>query len=73
MSYQDTSLSLAPAFVGTTLLAAIRRLGFWAAVVLPVAYLPVLHGVVGQSRFEIVAALFVLNVVCLWLGQGHRP
>lgn len=73
MSYQNTTLSLVPALVGTTILATLRRLGFWAAVLFPLTYLPVLYGVVGDTGPVLVASLFVLNVCCLLLGQGYRP
>jgi hypothetical protein len=53
--------------------AGLRRLGFLGAVVLPLTYLPVLYGVVGENSAWIVASLFVLNVCCLLLGQGYRP
>ena len=73
MSYQNTDLGLVPATVGTALLASLRCLGFWAAVLLPLTYLPVLYGVVGDTSPVIVGSLFALNLCCLWLGQGHEP
>lgn len=73
MSYQNTGLWLVPAAVGTKAVSALRGLGFWAAVLLPLTYLPVLYGVVGQARPETVGALFVLNICCLRLGQGYEP
>jgi hypothetical protein len=73
MSYQNTGLRLVPAAIGTTVLAGLRRLGFWAAVLFPLTYLPVLYGVVGETSPVLVAAMCVLNVCCLWLGQGYEP
>jgi len=62
-----------PAVVGTTLLDLARCLAFWATVLVPVVYLPVLYGVVDVPRLEAVLALLCLNVCCLIAGQEHEP
>ena len=54
----------------------VRRLvepvAFWASVLLPVAYFPLLYGDLGGREFALFLALVALNVVCLVLGQEHR-
>lgn len=50
---------------------AIQRLAFWASVVLPVAYLPVLA--VGYQQLLVLAGLVALNVVCLVFGHDYSP
>ena len=55
------------------LLAGLRRLAFWLAIVLPVAYLPLLSaGVDGRTGF-ILAALLAVNLCCLLLGHEYAP
>lgn len=50
---------------------AIQCLAFWASVVLPVAYLPVLA--VGYQQLLVLAGLVALNVVCLVFGHDYSP
>jgi hypothetical protein len=63
---------------GSTSLSAlfvrpVRRLAFWAAVVLPFLHLPLLATGLGSQQTVIAfVALVVANVVALVLGQGHK-
>lgn len=52
-------------------LGAVRRLAFWASIVLPVAYLPVLA--VGYQQLPVLAGLVALNVACLVFGHDYSP
>lgn len=49
----------------------IQRLAFWASVVLPVAYLPMLA--VGYQHLPALAGLVALNVACLVFGHDYSP
>lgn len=50
----------------------VEPVAFWASVLLPLAYLPLLYGGLGEREFALFLALVALNVVCLVLGQEHR-
>lgn len=73
MSYQNSPLSTTPRMIGSTVRNGIQSLGFWAAVLIPFTYLPVLSGMIGESSPETFAGLFVLNILCLLIGQGYDP
>lgn len=49
---------------------ALRAIAFWAAVALPLAYVPAL---LGPSRAELVLALLPLDALCLVVGHEHTP
>ncbi|QHS16363.1 hypothetical protein [Halopenitus persicus] len=51
----------------------LRAGAFWAAVLLPLTYLPVLHGVVIDASAELFLLLLALNVVCAIVGHDHSP
>lgn len=50
-----------------------RAAAFWAAVLLPLTYLPVLHGLVVDASTELFLALLALNVVCAVIGHEYSP
>ncbi len=51
----------------------VRFAGFWAAVLSPLAYPPLLlSGLDGQSLLVLLAGVFVVNVLGLLLGRGYR-
>ncbi|MXR53054.1 hypothetical protein GRX03_15760 [Halovenus sp. WSH3] len=49
-----------------------ERIGFWGTVLLPVAYLPALYSLDGQTKLLAVAALVAVNVLCLLVGHRYR-
>ena len=53
--------------------SGLRRLAFWAAVVLPLAYLPLLSNPVDGQQLLVLVALVAVNVVCLLVGHDHSP
>ncbi|WP_152040934.1 hypothetical protein [Salinigranum salinum] len=65
--------------VGTTALetlstlatATVRTLAFWLAVVLPLAYLPLLAGGITGGELVPFVALLAANVVALLLGHDY--
>jgi len=57
----------------TTLRSVVRRLGFWAAILLPVGYVPLLSGVVGGPTESLVVVLLCVHLLCLWAGHGYSP
>lgn len=69
-------LPVDPASVRTVLrqsvLAPLRFLGFWAAVFLPLAYLPLVHGGLDAGETTVLAALAVVNALAVVLGHGYR-
>lgn len=51
----------------------LRAAGFWAAVGLPVAYLPLLLAGPGTAtERRAVALLVAVHALALWLGRTHR-
>lgn len=50
--------------------SGLRRAAFWAAVALPLAYLPLLTL---DGGVRAVAALVAVNVVCLFVGHDYSP
>jgi hypothetical protein len=54
-------------------LAVVRGLAFWAAIVVPLSYLPVLSLVDGQRRLLAIAGLVAVNVCCLLVGHDYSP
>lgn len=55
-----------------TTLAALRRLGFWGSILLPMAYLPVLYAMSGNERTLAVLGLLAVNVACLIAGHQYQ-
>jgi hypothetical protein len=53
-----------------TVVTGLQRLAFWAAVLLPLAYLPLLS-VAGVE--PVLVGLVAVNVACLLVGHGHSP
>jgi hypothetical protein len=51
----------------------VRGLAFWAAIVVPLSYLPVLSLVDGQQRVLAIAGLVAVNVCCLLVGHDYSP
>lgn len=75
-----TSPAQPSAPVDAPLLARCRRLtavgvratAFWAAVLLPIAYVPVVTGAAGGSA-DLFLALLALHVACMVVGHEHSP
>lgn len=55
-----------------SVLAPLRFLSFWAAVLLPLTYLPLVHGGLTGNESTVLAALVVINAVALVVGHGYR-
>jgi hypothetical protein len=50
----------------------VRGVAFWVAVIIPVAYLPILvTGLSTLAEVSILAHLFGINALALVLGHGH--
>lgn len=59
-------------FVATGVASGVRWTAFWAAVALPFLHVPLLY--MTNGYVEVLLALVVLNVVCLFIGHRyHRP
>ena len=57
---------------GTVALSStIRRVSFWAAILLPLVYLPLLSGGLGPQTGHIVVGLLALNLIALLVGHSH--
>lgn len=63
----------APRQVRRLTAGGIRAVAFWAAVLLPLAYLPALHVGLVESRPGLFMALLLTNVVCAVVGHEHDP
>ncbi|WP_231185306.1 hypothetical protein [Haladaptatus sp. DYF46] len=57
---------------GKKLLAPVQFIGFWAAVTLPLGYLPFLYGGSITDSADVLALLFVLNLVAMVVGHGYK-
>ncbi|AUX07743.1 hypothetical protein AArcSl_0085 [Halalkaliarchaeum desulfuricum] len=65
-----------PGTAGTMAESAVSRLGetvrvlaFWGAILLPLAYVPVLHESVAGQRVDLFLLLLVLHVACILVGH----
>lgn len=70
MSQHRPSLQTFPTAARAAVVGALRRLGFWGTVLLPLTYLPVLVWSPGDVLVTL-AGLLCLNLLCLVLGHGH--
>jgi len=50
----------------------VRATAFWAAVLLPLAYVPAAYGVSGFETAGSTVALFALHMACIVVGHGHN-
>lgn len=55
-----------------SVLAPLRFLSFWASILLPLAYLPLLHGGLTGSEPTVLVALVAINALALLAGHGYR-
>lgn len=51
--------------------ATIRGVSFWAAILLPLVYLPLLSSGLGAQTGYIVIGLLALNLIALFIGHNH--
>jgi len=51
----------------------LRGVSFWAAIVLPIAYLPLLSGGLAGSEALLFVGLLAVNVGAFVLGHDHEP
>ncbi|ATW88954.1 hypothetical protein halTADL_2207 [Halohasta litchfieldiae] len=51
--------------------ASIRGVSFWAAILLPLVYLPLLSGGLEPQTGYIVIGLLALNLIALFVGHSH--
>lgn len=58
--------------VSTVITPPLRFLGFWAAVILPFLYLPLLYGGLDSQRATVFVALVLANALALVVGHGYR-
>ncbi|MGZ0747603.1 hypothetical protein [Haloparvum sp. AD34] len=63
----------APRQVRRLTAGGVRAVAFWAAVLLPLAYLPALHVGLVESSPGLFLALLVTNVACAVVGHEHEP
>ena len=49
----------------------VRGMSFWAAILLPLVYLPLLSGSLGPQTGLIVIGLLGLNLIALFVGHNH--
>ncbi|KKF39406.1 hypothetical protein FK85_28710 [Halorubrum saccharovorum] len=80
MSSQTSPSSIwAPIQIGSSLstaclnkaLAAVRGAAFWAAVVLPLAYVPAAYGAMGFETWSPLA-LIAVHMACVVIGHEHN-
>ncbi len=73
MDHRPVPLPPLPELPGEILVNGLRRVAFWTAVVLPLAYLPLLSSPVDDTELLIFVALVAINVVCLLVGHDYSP
>ncbi|MFC7133133.1 MULTISPECIES: hypothetical protein [Salinibaculum] len=56
-----------------TVAGGIRRLAFWAAVLMPLVYVPLLSSPVTDSELLAFAGLVAVHVGCLLVGHDYSP
>ena len=54
-----------------TLRATVRGLSFWAAILLPLVYLPLLSSGLGSQTGFIFLGLLAVNLLALFVGHNH--
>jgi len=54
-------------------LPAVRQAAFWLAVVLPIAYIPLLLDGLEGGRLEVFAVLATVNLLAIVVGADHTP
>lgn len=70
----------APKQIGTSLSSAcwnravvsVRAAAFWAAILLPLAYVPAAYGVMGFDQAWSPLALIAFHVACIVIGHNHN-
>jgi len=71
MSQHSPSLQRLPTTARVAVVSALRRLGFWGTVLLPLTYLPVLVWSPGGDALVTLAGLLCLNLLCLVVGHDY--
>ncbi|WP_253739006.1 hypothetical protein [Halohasta salina] len=51
--------------------ATVRGMSFWAAILLPLVYLPLLSGGLGSQTGFIFLGLLAVNLIALFVGHNH--
>jgi len=51
----------------------LRTAAFWATVLIPALYVPVLYGGIAGQRTAAALVLLALNAVCALIGHDHSP
>lgn len=81
MSSKMSSSSIrAPIQIGTSLssacwsraVASVRAVAFWAAILLPIAYVPAAYGMMGFEQGWSPLALIALHIACVVVGHNHN-
>ncbi|WP_241686106.1 hypothetical protein [Halorubrum amylolyticum] len=70
----------APIRIGTSLsiacwnkaIAAVRAVAFWAAIALPIAYVPAAYGAMGFENAWSALALIAVHAACAVIGHEHN-
>lgn len=73
MSQRTRSVPVRPRTAVDAVTSGLQRLAFWAAVLLPAAYVPLLSSPLGQQQLLVLGGLLALNVGCLLLGHDYSP
>lgn len=81
MSSQTSPSSIrAPIRIGSSLstacrnkaIAGVRAAAFWAAIVLPLAYVPAAYGAMGFESAWSALGLIVVHMACVVIGHEHN-
>ena len=66
-----SSVSTTLSSLSTGVATPLRAVGFYAAIALPLAYLPLLANGLGPADAPVVGVLLVANALALVVGHGH--
>ena len=80
MSTNESPSTAGPTLDGEAVGAALRHavvdplraLSFWTAVLLPLAYLPLVANGLGNGEMSVLASLVAVNAAALVIGHGHE-
>lgn len=73
MSSRSVTLPTSPSRALYGFTEGVRRIAFWAAVLLPLAYVPLLATPVNDTQLMALGGLIAAHIACLVAGHDYFP
>lgn len=73
MNSRSVSLPTSTSRALHSLTGGVQRIAFWAAVLLPLAYVPLLATPINDPQLMTLAGLIAVHVGCLLAGHDYSP